>query len=80
MRKELFMKTKSYKKKEHGKPISPAPTVLVWGLVLTSIGAALFLSGFWIVDPNMWFGGTFFGFIGVVLLIYFKIMSDRMTH
>ena len=69
-----------YPQKEQGKPTSPTPIVLGWGLGLTGVGITLFLSGFWTVNPDLWFGGTFFGFIGVVLLIYFKVMSDRTTH
>ncbi len=60
---------------------SPSPTSIGmgWGLVLTGIGIALFLSGFWTIKPEMWIGGTFFGFIGAALLIFFTARRKQTT-
>ena len=64
-----------YTKKEHNKPASLTRRVMGWGLALTGIGIVLFLSAFWTTNPDMWIAGTFFGFIGAAMLVFYKVKS-----
>ncbi len=50
-------------------PLSRSQSFLVWGLVGTGIGAALFVGAFWVGMPEVELGGLTVAFIGIALLI-----------
>ena len=51
-------------------PLSRTQSFQVWGMVITGIGAALFVGSFWVGLPEVEAGSLIVAFIGIALLIF----------